>query len=224
VYSLPLTWEYNDFTFDPTKRVVAELYDDNELVFSGFFKIDETIIDNGKYSFLFTLFSEAISFYKRLQELYLSDLDFMKYKSQQNNYARMRLTHDTSVIVAPNTTTPNFTAGVPDGFGYLFGLVDRGMYRLSHNEWHFMNMIPQVYFKEVIHLMFEKIGMTIDNALDNEEIYKRLMIDGVDGEKHNTVEAGLRHILFSDNTVNTLVVAPSFLDVENNIATYVANK
>jgi hypothetical protein len=179
LYSMTLTSENNTFLFDPTIRVTAKLYDELDLVFDGYFKIDEVVIDNGKYSFKFTLFSDVISFYKQLQALYLTDLDFSEYDHALTN-TNIRNSLYTSVMVS-GVATNNFSGGIPDGFGYLYGLIDNGLPRTSYTTFPAIHIVPQVYFMECFSKMMAKVGVSYNLSLEAEELYRRLVIGGTTG-------------------------------------------
>lgn len=179
VYSLSATSEYNNFQFDPTRKVVAELYDDIERVFKGFFKIDEVTYHKKEYLFKFTIYSNVLNFYKDLQQMYLTDLDFSKYDHDLTN-TNIANSWNTSVVVN-GTPTANFTGSAPDGFGYLYGFVDNGQTRTAYNEFLANQIVPQVYFKEAFQLMMEAVGVNYSFSLETNNAYKRVMIGGVTG-------------------------------------------
>jgi len=179
LYSMTLTSENNNFLFDPTIKITAKLFDNFDLIFDGFFKIDEVVINDKKYFFKFTLFSDAISFYKDLQKIFLTDLDFSEYNHTLNT-TNIRLSLDTSVV-KNGVPTANFVGGIPSSFGYLYGLIDNGFPRPSHTSFPINQLIPQVYFKEVVTKMFAKINQAFTFSNDNDKVYKRLMIGGKSG-------------------------------------------
>lgn len=205
-YSLSLTDVGNDgvgFDFDPTQRVSAKYYKNSILVFDGLLRLDEVVKFNGNYTFICTLFSNFVDLFLSLGERTVSDLGWSEY-NHELTIANVKKSWDTSVFV-DGVETPNFSGGLPLGFGYLYPLIDYG-YNTVPSTFSINNLVPHVYAKEVIEKCFAVSGTSISsNWLESELIRKKTFAFG-----------GGRRIVLPSDTINSrkIIAASDYSRVE----------
>lgn len=188
-YQLSLT-DYDGtglgFDFDPTQRVTARYYKNGTLVFNGLLQLnDVTKQPNGDYVFSCVLFSNFIDLFMQLGDRYVSELGWQEY-DHLLSFANVEDSWDTSVILN-GVATSNFTAGVPDGFGYVYPLADYG-FNAVPSTFALNNLVPMVYVKECIEKCFAVTGTTIDSDwLETDDVKSMLL--GFEGGKRSAVTA-----------------------------------
>lgn len=184
------------FTFDPTQRVTAKYYKDSILVFDGLLQLNDVVFINKTYVFNCTLFSNFIDIFFILADLKVSELGWSEYDHLltrtiiENSFA-------TSVILN-GVATPNFTLGVPDGFGYVYPLVDYG-YNSVPTTFITNNLIPLVYIREVIQKCLSLAGISFTSAFLDSALVKKMVL-GFEGGKRlsfSLTELNQRKIIFA---------------------------
>jgi len=180
-----LTWRQLDgviidISYDSTQAYNCEYYYNNQLEFKGYFQLMSSTILNGSITFEAVLFSNVVGLFSQLGDITLSELGWSEYDHT--------LTHQTienswdNSVYRYGLLTPNFTAGVPDAFGYLYGLVDYGfnniLYEYADNE-----IFPIVYQREIVEKILGKLGYTYDSTFIDSERFKRLMLGTGEGVK-----------------------------------------
>jgi hypothetical protein len=184
------------FTFDPTQRVTAKYYKDSILVFDGLLQLNDVVFINKTYVFNCTLFSNFIDIFFILADLKVSELGWSEYDHLltrtiiENSFA-------TSVILN-GVATPNFTAGVPNGFGYVYPLVDYG-YNSVPTTFITNNLIPLVYIREVIQKCLTLAGISFSSAFLDSDLVKKMVL-GFEGGKRlsfSLTELNQRKIIFA---------------------------
>lgn len=161
------------FKFDPTQRLEAQYYEGGKLIFDGLIQLLSVDIINKNYSFNVALFSNFTQLFMALGQKKIAELGWNEYDHVLNN-TNIQNSWDTSVIIN-GLATANFTAGVPDGVGYLYGLVDYGM-EPNLLDFKNNNLFPSVYRKEVMKKCFAVAEQTISSVFFATERFKRMVL------------------------------------------------
>ena len=178
-YNISLEDEGIGFDFNPNAELPARIYRNGTLIFNGVANYLETKKSGGVYSFQFQVFGNSISLFEALGDLTLQQLDWSEY-DHTLTVANLALSWDTSVDVN-GVPTSNFTAGVPDGFGYLYGLVNWG-YGGDQSNPQTNQLLPQLYVKETLEKCFAVAGYTITGSFINNTVLKRIVYGRGGGE------------------------------------------
>ena len=123
-YRLSLTSENGSYSFVPNNELTARVTRNGVEVFDGVANYQGSTLKNGIWDFDFQIFGKSIGLFDQLGNMTLSDLDWSMY-NHDLTISNIELSWDTSVEV-DGTPTSNFTSGEPDGFGYIYGLVNFG--------------------------------------------------------------------------------------------------
>lgn len=168
------------FEFDPTKKVEARYYRNEKLIFWGLARLVDVKISGGAYTFNVVLFSNFMDLFMSWKDMTIGELGWSEY-DHTLSIANIEDSWDTSVI-RNGSPVSNFTAGVPDGFGYLYPLAHYG-YTANLRDYLTNDLILQVYLKEVMEKAFAFAGVTMDSDFFDTEIFKRLTIGKGGGQK-----------------------------------------
>lgn len=160
------------FDFDPTLRVQARYWRNSVLIFDGLVQIMNVNIENKHHTFEVLLFSNFIDLFQALGELKVSELGWSEY-DHVLNFDNIMNSWATSVVMN-GADTPNFTAGVPDGFGYLYILGDYG-YEPTPTWVKDNTLFPHVYWKEIVKKCFAVAGLKVSSAFMETERFKRMV-------------------------------------------------
>jgi hypothetical protein len=208
-YSLSLTSLIGSnvgFDFDPSIRIPAKYYKGSTLVFNGLMQLNSVKISNKVYYFNITLHSDFLDLFTILGDTKISELGWSEYNHQMNR-TNVKNSWNTSVIIN-GVATPNFTTGVPNGFGYVYQLVDYGYNRTSPTTWKTTDIMPCVYAREVYEKCLKKANQTFTSNLLNTNDFKRLTLGFGGGEKPqlNASQINQRRVLLDlVTTINSEV-------------------
>ena len=184
------------FSFDPRVRVEAIYEEEGVALFVGLFQVLKAVKSNEAWVFEFVLFSNIVNIYNELQDLRVSDLDWSDYNHLLDKDT-IRKSWDESVI-RDGSAVSNFTAGVPDGFGYIYSWFDLGFnYPSNTPRRQRTNQITLgVYFREVMDKIMEFAGVDYEFTLRDSELWKRLTLFNEGGEipKITLAEINLREV------------------------------
>lgn len=176
-YNLSLTTldntVFDGFTFDPTTRVEAKYYKKGILVFDGLIQVNEVIINDKDYSFECTLYSDFIDIFTNLRNVKISELGWSEYDHTLSR-TNIENSWDTSVVVN-GTPTSNFTTGNPDGFGYLYPLINYGFPQQAPTTFKTTHLMPFVYWKEILDKCFELAGVTYSSSFLDSTLFKKFI-------------------------------------------------
>jgi hypothetical protein len=233
VYSLSsgnIAEPLSGFTFNPAIRVEAILYDGSNTLFDGLFTVLKATRLNNDYTFDCVLFSDFTNIFELASQKTIADLDWSKYDHKLGLQAILD-SWDTSVLVN-NTPTNNFTSGIPDGFGYIYGFMNWGYNRAGLTPPDYPRsqrtneLLVGVYAKEVLEKIFAEvnpdIAYTISNSLASEEFFKRITIfrEGGDLSEITTQEADLRAISVEYKSEKSFVYDVGLLASFNPVQTF----
>lgn len=168
------------FEFDPTQRVTAQYYKRGRKVFDGLAQLMYVTKKGEDYTFNITLFSNFVDLFMALGNMTLAELGWSEY-SHALTIANIQASWDTSVI-KNGVATSNFTAGVPNGFGYLYPYVDYG-YAANVRDIFTNDLAPHVYWREVMQKCLDLAGITWSSNFLDSELFKRLVIGFGGGPK-----------------------------------------
>ena len=179
-YSLPQYYnplEPIGFDFDPRQTYEAKYYVNNQLRFNGFAQIIKTKILNEVVNFEIVLFSNVVNFINQFGDIKISELGWEEY-NHVLNHTNISNSWDTSVILN-GVATSNFTAGLPDGFGYYYVLADYG-YGGQPDEYADNRIYPYFYKREILIKAFAFLGYTISGNFIDSAMFKKAII-GIGG-------------------------------------------
>lgn len=209
------------FDFDPTLRVPAKYWSDNgELLFNGLFQLEQVTISGGSYVFQCKLFSNFIDLFMKLGDLKVSELGWSEY---DHALTRTNVANSWATSVKVNgSNTSNFSAGLPLGFGYHYGMVDYGY---SPNSTMKINdLVPLVYKREVFKKCLEVSGLTWDSAFLDSSFYKKHLLGFGGGDKigYPASEISNRQCNFTETFYNSTTI--SYVSSSGNDLRYYFNK
>ena len=170
------------FEFDPTQKYPAVYVEDGDIIFIGLVQLMNVTINNKNYEFNISLYSNFVDLFQSLRDIKVSELGWSEYDhilsitNISNSWA-------TSVI-KNGVATANFTAGVPDGFGYVYPLADYG-YSGNLRDYLTNNIYPHIFIREFMVKCFALAGLTISGDFIDSELLKRLVFGFGGGEKIN---------------------------------------
>ena len=169
------------FDFDPTVRAEAKYYKKGTLVFDGLIQVNSVEIKDGDYFFKCTLYSNFVDLYMILKDILVSELGWSEYDHTLDRTI-IRDSWDASVLVN-GVATPNFTGGNPDGFGYVYPLINYGYPLLTPTTYRSSDLVPFVYWREIIQKCLELAGYTFESNFLDTELFKKLIFGFGGGEK-----------------------------------------
>ena len=179
-YNISLEDSGIGFNFDPNGELTARIVRDGYIIFNGVANFIEVTLSEGVHYFDFQIFGNSIGLFEQLGDRTLSDLGWSEY-NHALTIANLELSWDTSVV-KNGSPTSNFSGSVPDGFGYLYGLVNWGYANLE-TEPKTNELIPQFYVKEIMEKCFNVGGYTITGSWITDNLTKRLVISKGGGER-----------------------------------------
>ena len=188
-----LTWQEFDgiisaVSFDSSKPHICSYYSDNQVIFQGYIQILSSKISKGVVNFEAVLFSNIIGLLTQIGDKLVSELGWSEY-NHTLNHTNIENSWETSVIV-DGVATSNFTAGVPDGFGYMYGLVDYG-YDNILDKYKDNEIYGFIYQKEVVEKTMDFLGYTINSDFLDSELGKRLQLGYGGGDKFELSSADI---------------------------------
>lgn len=212
-----LTWRVIDgnpigVNYNISELFEAQYYFGGRVQFSGALQLLNVSVINGQYEFEVVLFSDVVSIFQKWGDLKVSELGWEEYDHTLNE-TNVDNSWDTSVIQNGGAVS-NFTAGVPDGFGYLYGLVDYG-FSNDLDKYKDSDIVPQVYYKEIIEKAFEKYGYTVDDTFIGTERFKRCVLGYGGGDKFQLTSAQLTAIAYDLTGDGSFSKTSNF--VQNNL-------
>lgn len=215
-YSLPQHYDPINpigFDFDPRVSYEAKYYINNQLRFVGFAQIVKTKILNGVVNFDIILFSNIVNFINQFGDIKISELGWDEYEHTLN-HDNISNSWDTSVIV-DGVATSNFTAGLPDGFGYYYGLIDYGFGGVA-DEYADNRLFPLFYQREIMIKAFDFLGYTIDGDFIDSTMFKKALlgIGGGDPIQLTSAELAARLVdLTITKNINEVFVGFDFANI-----------
>jgi len=196
------------FDFDPRQTYEAKYYVNNQLRFNGFAQIIKTKILNEVVNFEIVLFSNVVNFINQFGDIKISELGWTEY-NHVLNHTNIANSWDTSVI-KNGVATSNFTAGLPDGFGYYYALIDYG-FGGQPDEYADNRIFPHLYQREILIKAFEFLGFTIDGSFIDSAMLKKAIIGigGGDPPKLDSTELNNRLVDLTIDRVITNTYTPA---------------
>jgi hypothetical protein len=188
LYQLDLS-ELNDFQVNTGQRITAMLYEDDDLIFNGLFTIRQVKIDGEDITIEGVLFSNILEIVERLGDVDIAGLGWSEYDHELST-VNIRDSWDTSVI-KNGVATNNFTTTLsgerrPEGFGYVYPLVDWGLhgtratpttpFSANPPAWRHNELIPMFYFKEIWEKILERVGISQTGFLTSSALFRRLIL------------------------------------------------
>ena len=179
-YTLTIDNITNGLDFNPNAELTARIIRNGTLVFNGVAQYLGVKLKGGFYYFDYQIFGTAIELFELLGEMTLKELDWSEY---QHNLTISNLEDSWNVQVLKNgVPTSNFTGGVPDGFGYLYPLINWG-YAGDQSKPKTNELIPLIYVKEAMEKCFAVGDYTITGSWITDTLTKKLVFGYGGGER-----------------------------------------
>jgi len=169
------------FDFNPTIRAEAKYYKKGTIVFDGLIQVKSVKIVDGNYSFECILYSDFVDLYMILKDTLVSELGWSEYDHTLTR-TNVKNSWDTSVQVSGSPVS-NFTAGNPDGFGYLYPLINYGYSLQSPTTYKTADLVPFVYWREIIEKCLDLAGYTYSSDWLDSTLIKKLTFGFGGGDK-----------------------------------------
>lgn len=165
-----------DRVYDVRKRVNATLKVDGLIVFEGYLKVNNIIINNifeENISYYdVTIFNETANFLDSLntQTKKVKDLDFSEF-DHTLTLDNVVNSWDTSIVY--NGGSKPFQKG----FGYVYPMVDYGGISKNRSfEWNIEGFRPHIYLKTIFDKIFTESGKIYDSEFLNSDYFTSLII------------------------------------------------
>lgn len=166
--------------FDPTIKATARYYQNGILQFNGICQLRDCIKIGSDWQFEIVLFQESIDIVKLLSNYKLNELGWSEYNHTLNKTNQSN-SWDASII-KDGVAYSNITGTEWDGEGYYYGLIDYGFDRPALDTFRVEDLAPQIFVKNIIDKMFEKIGVTIDSDFFDTHLFRKLLLAYEGGE------------------------------------------
>lgn len=143
----------NAVTFDPTAKVNANLYKNDQLIIEGVLQLNLVTLLDDKYTFTVTVYGEVTDAFLILKNTDIKELDWSAY------------THDytQAAIVASWSTS--------SGTSYRYPLIERGAGRPGAAIWRVSDLIPYVHLSELLDKVLTLGGIEYtSNWIDTDRI------------------------------------------------------
>lgn len=173
------------FNFDPTQRVEVQAYKNGTKVFDGLLQLIEVKFSKGVPSYSVTLFSNFVDVFQQLGDRTISELGWSEY-DHELSISNIVNSWDTSVI-KNGAPVSNFTAGVPDGFGYVYNYSYYG-YSANPLDCLTNSIFPHVYYKELIEKCLAVSGFSVGGNFISSKRLRRMVL-GFEGGPKKTIGA-----------------------------------
>jgi hypothetical protein len=174
------------FNYDARNVYITEYYKDDILVFNGYSQLINIKTNKGINYAEIVLFSDVLNVFRQLENLTLPNLGWSEYDHQLTHGIILQSWDAT--VIKNGVPVSNFTLGNPDGFGYLYPLVNYGFGNLprsfADNE-----IFPHVYYWEIFKKAFDYLGLTISSSFINSTTFKKFIIGYGGGAKFNVSSA-----------------------------------
>lgn len=204
------------FTYDPTTRVSAKYEKRGQVVFDGLMQLLRVKKKGKDFTFIVNMFSNYTELYQSLGETKVSELGWAEYDHILNR-TNVKNSWATSVMLN-GVATANFSAGVPLGWGYHYGLVDYGYGRPGPKVFSTSDLVPMVYKREVMYKIFQRAGINWTSAFLDSARFKRQLLGFGGGPKVSIppAEASNRRVAFSGDFSQTFDT-PGSTFMQNNV-------
>tara|TARA_R110001592_G_scaffold101583_2_gene287437 strand:+ start:1245 stop:3962 length:2718 start_codon:yes stop_codon:yes gene_type:complete len=161
-------------SFDTSLKATARYYQNGILQFEGICKLTECIKKNGVWTFNIVLFSDSIDITSLLSKIKLRELGWSEYNHTLTSTNQV---NSWSGVIQKNGASYNaFTGNNWNGEGYYYGLIDYGYTRTSPDTFETNHIPLQVFIKNIVDKMFEKIGVTYESDFFETQQFKRLLL------------------------------------------------
>ena len=144
----------SNIIFDATQKVSAIYYKKGVAIMpDAIIKLEDAVISNGNVQFTITLYSEVVDYFLLLSNIKVAELGWSEYDHTLNR-----------TNIKASWLTPN-------GSGYRYPLIERGNGRAGTTIWNTTDIVPYVFFREVLIKMFDYVGITVESEwLDSDRV------------------------------------------------------
>jgi len=173
--------------FDPTAKTSA-VYSKRGIVImhDAVIQLQDVVINDGNITFSINIFSETVDYFLILSKVMISELGWSEYDH----------------ILSRDNIIASWTA--PIGSGYFYPLIERGNIREGALIWNTTDILPYIYFREILIKCLEHVGFTIDSVwLETTNIRNVLLgYGGGDAQLENINPADLSQRVVSVGSGN----------------------
>jgi hypothetical protein len=179
-YNLSLEDTGTGFNFNPNSELSVRIFRNGYLIFNGIANFMESKLNKGVWSFDFMFVGNTITLFEQLGEMTLAELGWDEYNHAMT-VENIALSWDESVVVN-GVPTRNFTGVQPDGFGYVYPLINYA-YSADQTKPRTRDILPLVYFKEVFEKCFAVGGYSVIGNWIDSNIVKSIILGNAAGER-----------------------------------------
>lgn len=189
--SFRLTSTGSSINFDATAKAEIVLKKRGIQVLKGLIKLNSVVISDGVPSYKCLLFAESVDTFLLLQSISVNELDWSDYDHTLNR----------------TNIKNSWTATI--GSGYYYPLIERRQ-RLGATIWNTTDLIPYVYFREVLLKCFQQVGLTWDSSFLNTTQFKSILFGygGGDIKTLPSAELNNRKVLVNAGDFNYSATFP----------------
>lgn len=180
------------FNFDPTLRYPAYALRNGRPIFHGFVNLQQVTIENEVPEFEIVMFSTVKDLFQALGDMTIGELGWSEY-DHVLSIANIKATWSASL-----------------GSGYWYPLIDFG-YTGNLLSYKTNDLIPGVYWKEIIEKCLEFQDLTLSSTHMNTTLFKRHTIVAGGGDKVviTAAEVNDRHVNYTGDGATPYPVNPS---------------
>jgi hypothetical protein len=156
------TWGFN-----PNKRVLAQISYNSNVVFQGYMQLISIIDDAGTREYEVTILGGLDNFYKMIEGVKLSELDFSEFN---HTYNKTNIVNSWDKSIIKNNKSIPFLKGM----GYVYPLEDRGL--TSGSRFTTEMFFPAFYVKTYLDKLFRLANYTYESNFFESDYFKSLII------------------------------------------------
>lgn len=160
--------------FDPSIKASARYYQNGILQFEGIAQLIDCTRTDGVWSFNIVMFAEQIDIFTLLKNYKLRELGWSEYN---HDLTYTNISNSWSGSIIKNSVAYNNYTGVEwNGEGYYYGLIDYGFDRPAPNQFEVDQIPLQVFVKNIVDKMFEKIQVDYQSSFMDSQRFKKLLM------------------------------------------------
>jgi hypothetical protein len=160
--------------FDPSIKASARYYQNGILQFEGIAQLIDCTRTDGVWSFNIVMFAEQIDIFTLLKNYKLRELGWSEYN---HDLTYTNISNSWSGSIIKNSVAYNNFTGVEwNGEGYYYGLIDYGFDRPAPNQFEVDQIPLQVFVKNIVDKMFEKIQVDYQSSFMDSQRFKKMLM------------------------------------------------
>jgi hypothetical protein len=159
--------------FNPNLKASCKIFQENLLQFNGIIQLVQVTRLMERYEYEVVVYGTLRNLITAFEGLKLEDIDLSRY---DHAFTRDRMVESWATKIQLNGSDyVNFSAGQPNGRGYVYPIIDYG-YTQSLLKLRLDKTYPAVYVYEYLTQMFYNAGFTWTSTFFESNLFKRLII------------------------------------------------